>query len=640
MNKKLLFLHLMILLGLKGFAQCNPLSYDTANPVHTNISTILELDIKADFCAVGDSITNDQKAFEAASDFITKRGGYCKLIIPEGMYRVGKQIKTASRYLSTRNFVLSLQFTNQVEIAGVGTPVIKFADSLRYGYFDTLTGAPMDIDGSWSQLQAAKVAADLGHIIYLQNSKNIKISGLTLDGNLYPGRMIIGGRNIDNFLGIQELFSGICLWVADSVQISNVVSNRMGLDGFLLWEGANRVVTIENCLADYNGRQGLSIVDGRDVFISNSRFMHSGMGELIYTGLQAGVDLEPENVHHVVKNVHFNDCSFEDCRNTAVAISSGLGTASDIYFNNCLLQNANDIGNSVALDIGRHKNVEFRDCKLYGYVTISSADSAKALGEGFSFFRCLFSDCYHRMVTTPSGCVMVREPMALTSTALIYNYEDNAQRYLEIDSCIFDTYTKRPWVSLRNDSSAPSTISRSIIYVNGETGTDIPNSAMFNTILQDDDIKLDNNRFYMHPDQCYLHGVDTISGPTPTISTNTWLNNTFYRWTIDGPKGTCADTIPCSGIFQQPSVAPGSERGADLKISVYPNPSNGIFTIQFGKKVKNANIRIQSMEGRLMHRQIVKGWSAQVNLSAVPSGIYFVIVSEEGRVAVMKIVRN
>lgn len=569
MNKTSLLVLVTLCLGLNGFAQCSPLIFNAADPVHTDISTILQLDIKADFCALGDSVTNDQSAFEAASNFITERGGYCKLTIPEGMYRVGKQIQTPNRYRSTKNFVLSLQHTNKVEIVGTGNPVIKFVDGLRYGYFDTLTGAPMDIDGTWSESDAAKVAADLGHIIYFENSKNIKISDLNLDGNLYPDKMIIGGRNVDYFLGIQELFYGITLWITDSVEINNVVSNRMGLDGFIVWELPNREVKIENCVADYNGRQGLSIVDGRNVAVKNSRFAHSGMGELIYTGLQAGVDLEPERADHVVENIYFNDCVFEDCRNAAVVASAGLGRANNINFIDCLLQNANDTGNSSALDIGRHKNIQFTRCKLYGYVTIAPADSALNLGEGYTFKNCLFSDCYHRQIATPSGCIMVREPMALTSTALIYNYHNNPLRYLVMEACTFDTYTKRPWASLQNNPAAPSAIINSVVYVNGQTGINIPLSALQNTVIQDEGLTLDGNSFYLHPDQCYLHGVDTISGSTPTMATNTWQNNTFHRWTIDAPKGICADTITCPAAFS--SGAFSGQAAADW-ITCLPQP--------------------------------------------------------------------
>jgi hypothetical protein len=648
MNKKITLLLLILCAAIRGFAQCVPLSFNSSNPDHINTASIMLLNIKTDFCASGDGTTNDQAAFDSATAFINKRGGYCKLVVPAGTYRIGRQFKTASRYLSTA-FGMQIKYVNKLEIEGVGNPVIKYMDNLKYGYFDTITGLPKDIDGIWSYADAAKISADLGHMLYFENSQNIKVSNLVLDGNVYSGTMQIGGRNVDNFLGIQELFSGICIWITDSVEISNVVSRRMGLDGFLIWEGSNRSITIQDCQADYNGRQGLSIVNGEHITVNNSSFTNSGMGELIYTGLQGGVDIEPEAAVNRIKDVHFNNCTFADCRNAAVIVNSGVGKASDIYFNDCMIQNANEIGNSVALDIGRHKNVRFNDCKLYGYVTINRADSAMNANEGYLFKRCLFSDCFHKRIVwnvpgpfPAQACALVRENMALTSTVLIYNYGNAALRYINMDSCTFDTYTKRPWGAIRNDPAITSAITNSVVYVNGQTGTDIPNSVMFNTILQDEGFDLANNKFYMHPDQAYLHGVDTISGSTPASGTTTWNGNTFYRWSGSMPANICADSLPCTLPFQaNGQVMKGDTYSeADLSVTIHPNPSDGLFTVRFGKNVSNAFIVVRSVAGDVMLQQVVSGWAADVDLNKAPAGIYFVVVSDATQIKSQKMIKR
>ncbi len=95
---RIIMLAVMVLAGaFRAMAQCTtPLVFDPANTVHTDISSVLTLNIKTDFCATGAGVTNDQAAFEAASAFIKKRSGYAKLVIPAGTYRVGRQTPGSS----------------------------------------------------------------------------------------------------------------------------------------------------------------------------------------------------------------------------------------------------------------------------------------------------------------------------------------------------------------------------------------------------------------------------------------------------------------------------------------------------------------------------------------------------------------
>lgn len=510
----------------------------------------MTLNIVTDFCAKGNGVTNDDSAFDAASTFIKARGGYCKLIIPSGTYIVGKQARTKSRYLST-NDVLILENVKQVEIAGQGDPRLKYegGGKLKYGYFNSNGSRRMLNSEQPSQGRSKESdAADLGCMIRVLLSTDVKISGLTLDGNLRPGQIVIGGHDAGNFNGIQEDFSGIGVWYSDNVTISNVKAERMGLDGFYIYNTRDdnskynhKKVLIQNCISDFNGRQGMSIIGGENITVSNSSFTNVGMGEIQFSGLQAGVDIEPEAPDHSVKNVTFNNCTFSNCRNAGITITAGSGPVSEVYFNNCTVDNLNETGNNVAISLGRHKKIKFTDCKIYGYVTID-ANKAKSYDEGYTFTRCLFSDCSYKPASkTARASVRMRKKMALTSTVLIYTF--SSWDYVKMDGCTFDVYTKRPWYTPNTTPGAPSIISNSVINVNGQTDIDFPKSTQQDNVLQDQGLTLTNNKFYMHSGQKYVHNGTVISGAQQQNASAAWNGNTFNRWTAKSPANKCAESL-------------------------------------------------------------------------------------------------
>ncbi len=57
---------------------------------------------------------------------------------------------------------------------------------------------------------------------------------------------------------------------------------------------------------------------------------------------------------------------------------------------------------------------------------------------------------------------------------------------------------------------------------------------------------------------------------------------------------------------------------------VYPNPTQGMFYITSSIKLENASLKITDMHGRtISHRQHIHGYQNIINLSDVPTGIYF-----------------
>lgn len=86
-----------------------------------------------------------------------------------------------------------------------------------------------------------------------------------------------------------EFRHGIFLFGARNVHIIGLQSSSHGGDGFYLGTGT-REVTIENCGAANNRRQGISIVSGVAVLVRDSTFATTNG-----TNPQCGVDVEPNN---------------------------------------------------------------------------------------------------------------------------------------------------------------------------------------------------------------------------------------------------------------------------------------------------------------------------------------------------------
>lgn len=670
-------LALMVLVtALRATGQCpTVLVFNPSNPDHTNLSTILSLDIKEDFCALGNGTDNDQAAFEAASTFIKKRGGYTKLVIPAGTYRVGRQAHGFDGWYDYPVHVLPLEFVKNVTVTGIGMPTIQYVDGLRYGYFDPATDLPTDID-IFATGNLLSYTARVGDMFRIVGAENIAISNLRLDGNLYPGKMVIGGRhnNPAHFVGIQEGYSGFDVLFSRGIHIDNVIAKRFGLDGFLLEDHAVAgspkagLVYLNNFHADSNGRQGASFVGGDSIFVNGSSFKNSGMGEITYSGLQAGIDIEPDQLGQTSRQFFFTDCLFENNRNTNISIISGVGYVEDVYFLRCKSINIGQNGNTaptgstsfnnIALDIGARKNLNFTDCEFYGYVLISKGYSGNNSAEdGNKFMRCLFTDCYQKKVNWYEvfqnvyypKCSLVRQHISNISTPLMYapaRSYNNIWEYVTIDSSVFDVYDRRPWLNVSASIDKPSIIKNSTVYINSPSG---PGSPIVETVvLSDTQLLTSNLKVVMYSNQRYIHDGVEVAGPSGT--TTSWGSDVFHRW-YDSPYGgpnECIDSMltDCDTLLPpiDSNLTNAMRKGAlkstaNAGYQLYPNPARAN---RFDLRNLDGTVlyfELLSANGRSIARGSVAGYTTQgFNLPQLSAGIYYLKIIQANAVRVEKIV--
>lgn len=70
--------------------------------------------------------------------------------------------------------------------------------------------------------------------------------------------------------------------------------------------------------------------------------------------------------------------------------------------------------------------------------------------------------------------------------------------------------------------------------------------------------------------------------------------------------------------------------------ALYPNPTSGKFFVTFSKAVDNATILILDEVGKIITHVRAKGYKAEFDLSARAAGIYFVRITDKGKITITK----
>jgi hypothetical protein len=88
--------------------------------------------------------------------------------------------------------------------------------------------------------------------------------------------------------------------------------------------------------------------------------------------------------------------------------------------------------------------------------------------------------------------------------------------------------------------------------------------------------------------------------------------------------------IDCSTI--------GIENYSESGLSIYPNPVNGLLTIESAQSGHHS-IKITSMNGQLKYSTIMEGSSFQIDLSSFQKGVYFLTIRSNNFITTRKIIK-
>lgn len=333
-----------------------------------------------DFGALGDGITNDTIAFQNAGIAISENNGGT-LIIPAGIYRVGKQtfagIANAGYSYHVEDILSIMNCTNPVIINGIDRVCIKAIDNMKYGSFDPITGE--------KYVPTAMPFTDVNYtagayrIIMCYNNSSVRISNIEIDGS--NDTMILGGGWGD--LGIQLNGYGIYSQNNKYMHIENCHVHHLALDGIL--SGNDSIdpapITLINVNSEYNSRQGLSWIGGNGLTAINCKFNHTG--RIFQSSPAAGIDIEAE--YGINRNALFINC--EVINNVGVGMVADTGDSSDIQFINCKF-----IGTTNYPIWPRKPRIKFTKCIISGQVVNAYAKQFPGDTDYCQFIECTFTD--------------------------------------------------------------------------------------------------------------------------------------------------------------------------------------------------------------------------------------------------------
>lgn len=396
----------------------------TATGATINIGSLVVKNIKTDFNAVGDGITDDHDAFKAAAACINNSNGNVKLIIPNGIYLVGRQ--TAHIGSATHDdpvyegeTVMFLDNINNLVIEGEAYSKIIYKDEMKFGTFDTATGSPNPDINLYNPLNPDtlapnhnaynyKYAGTIGTFIQIENSSNIEIKNLEINGN--SDNYILGGNwgSGDRPIELKNSY-GVFLHSITNSTFTNLKIHHFGVDNLQVSssftggydpEPVSTNLVFDQIICEYAGRNNFSWVGGENICVSNSAFNHA-YTKIIKTKPGYGMDIEPEgdSAQVLCRNGFFLNNVYAFNGNSALTpgysldhpmstYAKGKGFSYDHYFKKCIL--VGKTGPTVHNYINR---VTYDSCSFYGQVSNygCSIDATPPTVIKNSFF----SDCYN-----------------------------------------------------------------------------------------------------------------------------------------------------------------------------------------------------------------------------------------------------
>jgi hypothetical protein len=118
--------------------------------------------------------------------------------------------------------------------------------------------------------------------------------------------------------------------------------------------------------------------------------------------------------------------------------------------------------------------------------------------------------------------------------------------------------------------------------------------------------------------------LDAGTPDTTGLSLPAWdLMGNYRLWDGDGN----GDTIIDMGAYEFGSVGMGEEESAvgswQLAVIIYPNPASSLITVKCDELLTNCTFTIYNLHGQEMLRQRITKTTMVIDISRLPSGIYF-----------------
>ena len=125
-----------------------------------------------------------------------------------------------------------------------------------------------------------------------------------------------------------------------------------------------------------------------------------------------------------------------------------------------------------------------------------------------------------------------------------------------------------------------------------------------------------------------------LQSPVASVAPNVTTSYSVTGTDGSGCKGTAVVIVavdPCLGVQ--------NINGSSSKVSVYPNPNSGVFTVELVNGV-NKTIEVVDVTGRVVLSNTTANNTTDVNISTLANGVYYVKVKSENVSEVIKVVKH
>lgn len=74
--------------------------------------------------------------------------------------------------------------------------------------------------------------------------------------------------------------------------------------------------------------------------------------------------------------------------------------------------------------------------------------------------------------------------------------------------------------------------------------------------------------------------------------------------------------------------------------ALYPNPTTGIFYVTFNRDLKDANVYLTDVNGKIVQQFKASGNKIRFNIYGLSNGVYFMRVEHQGNVITKKVIKQ
>src|SRR5690606_5847193 len=109
-----------------------------------------------------------------------------------------------------------------------------------------------------------------------------------------------------------------------------------------------------------------------------------------------------------------------------------------------------------------------------------------------------------------------------------------------------------------------------------------------------------------------------------------WVGLYSVCYTVTDPSGNTSNQVCRTIEIVENTTSVGDHLGKHLT-RIYPNPSSGKFTIDFGSALEeDAELRITDVTGKEVYRRSIQALteSSSIDLTQLPGGVYLVRVQQ------------